>query len=209
MSRIAKEGEIIDGHLEFLHSLMERGGPEPRDYYELDAWIAEVADQLKAGRLRDDDISRLVEGFGDAFSTETMQGFAFRKPHGYAGDFEIIERIYERYTSDQAKLNKWDVYWQQHSAAHAVRNRVNVFADELGRVCSERGAEVMHVLNLASGPGRDMKQFFELNPSANVHFDCVDQDQNAIEYAKNLCKESMQRIRGTDLVSQFECTEVS
>jgi len=39
---------------------------------------------------------------------------------------------------------------------------------------------------LASGPCRDLKEFFEVHPSAPVTFDCVELDKNAIAYAKGL-----------------------
>jgi len=46
----------------------------------------------------------------------------------------------------------------------------------------------LEVLNLACGPGRDMLLFFENNPDAQVHFDCIEQDQNAVNHAQALCQ---------------------
>lgn len=128
---------------------------------------------------------------GEAVSVETMQGFVLQKPHGYAGDYEIIDRIYTRYVSDKVHLSKWDVYAQKHSSAHAVRNRVEYLCRLLEK--KQHAAPVLEVLNLASGPGRDMLKFFENNPEVQVHFDCIEQDQNAVNHAKALCKDFLHK----------------
>lgn len=182
----------MDHHFEFLKHLVDKGGPDAEDFYDLDCWIAEIAEHTKKGSLTADDLKRLRDVLGEAFTAETMQGFAFQKPHGYAGDYEVIDRIYMRYVSDKAHLSQWDVYWQGHAAAHAVRNRIQYFCQQLEK--KQYAAQIAGgVLNLASGPGRDMLQFFENNPDAQVHFDCIEQDQNAVNHAKALCKDFLHK----------------
>src|SRR5688572_16120098 len=113
----------MNHHFNFIKPLIAKGGPDIDDYVELDSWIEETYDHIKSNNLDKDQLNKLIETFGDAFSKETMQGFAFQKPHGYAGDFEIIDRIYQRYVSNKPHLTKWDEYWQNQAAADAVRNR--------------------------------------------------------------------------------------
>lgn len=182
----------MNHHLTFLQNLVSKGGPDVRDYYELDAWIAEIAEQVKAGKMSRDDLVCLRDTLGDALSEATMQGFVFQKPHGYAGDYEIIDRIYRRYVSDHAHLSRWDVYMQEHAAVHAVRNRVTYFYQLLQSVIGLFGK--VEILNLASGPGWDMLQFFESNPGASVHIDCIEQDQNAVNHASKLCCDYLHKI---------------
>lgn len=186
----------MDMHIEFLQHLVDKGGPDVQDYYDLDAWIAEIAEHARKGNLKPDDLKRLRDVLGEAISVETMQGFVFQKPHGYAGDYEIIDRIYNRYVSDKAHLSKWDIYMQDHAAVHAVRNRVQYFCRLLqGKQYASRIAEGgSEVLNLASGPGRDMLQFFEGQPDTPVHIDCIEQDQNAVNHATALCKQHLHKI---------------
>nr|VFJ65759.1 MAG: hypothetical protein BECKFW1821C_GA0114237_100838 [Candidatus Kentron sp. FW] len=86
-------------HKKYLQSLIRKGGPAPEDYYDLDAWIIEVWEQAKVGLIGEAERKDLIGLLGDAASVETMQGFTLQKPHGYAGDFEIIDRIYEHYVS--------------------------------------------------------------------------------------------------------------
>ena len=164
------------------------------DFYDLDAWIAEIAEQSRSGSLSSADLSRLREVLGEAISVETMQGLVFHKPHGYAGDYEIIDRIYTRYISDKTHLSMWDVYMHYQTAVHAVRNRVEYMRQQLNKKINASYVGRVEVLNLASGPGRDMLKFFEVNPGAQVHFDCIDKDQKAVDYAKELCADFLHKI---------------
>lgn len=178
-------------HQGYLRWLVSKGGPSEEDYYDLDAWIIEVSEQVRQGRISEQEKAGLIELFGPAFSPATMQGFAYCKPHGYAGDFEIIDRIYQGYVAEHQDLSNWDVYWQGHAAADAVRNRV----DYLHRLIDARAPGRVRVLNLASGPGRDMLGYFRHASRQDVHFDCVEQDPNAVEHAKDLCRDHLDRIR--------------
>lgn len=182
-------------HYNFAESLVAKGGPDPEDYADLDAWFAEIGDHLRCDGFTQDETKKLIQTFGDAFSVETIQGHVFRKPHGYAGDFEIIDRIYQRYLSSCAHLTKWDQYAQSHPAAEAVRNRASYFIDQIQSHVRRKTPALVHILNLASGPGRDMLNFFSSNPAANVFIDCVEQDQNAIEHARILCKDHLASVR--------------
>lgn len=121
----------MDMHIEFLQRLVDKGGPDAEDFYDLDAWIAEIAEHARKGNLQPDDLKHLRDVLGEAFTVETMQGFVFQKPHGYAGDYEIIDRVYTRYISDKAHLSKWDIYAQEHACAHAVRNRMQYLSQLL------------------------------------------------------------------------------
>jgi extracellular factor (EF) 3-hydroxypalmitic acid methyl ester biosynthesis protein len=187
----------MNHHIEFLKHHVAKGGPNVEDFYDLDAWITEIAGQVSRGNLKAIDLSHLRETLGDAISTETMQGFVFQKPHGYAGDYEIIDRIYTRYISEKPHLSNWDIYMQDRPAVHAVRNRLEYFCRQL-EIVSETRNRLMgcraEVLNLASGPGRDMLVFFDSNPEANIHFDCVEQDQNAVNYAQFLCANYLHKM---------------
>ena len=195
MAASVEQGYRMKYHCEYASCLAAKGGPDPEDYAELDAWVAEIGDNLRHGRFSRDEMARLIEAFGEAFSVETMQGFAFRKPHGYAGDFEIIDRIYQRYSSSRPHLTRWDQYWQSHPAAQAVRNRVGYFIDQIQSRVGRASHKSIHVLNLASGPGRDMLHFFRGNPASEVVFDCVEQDRNAVEYAISICRDYLANVR--------------
>ena len=50
------------------------------------------------------------------------------------------------------------------------------------------------VLNVASGPARDLFDFFSQKNDRNIFFDNIEFDPLAISYAKNLCKDFLENI---------------
>jgi SAM-dependent methyltransferase len=162
-----------------LRRLCERDGPAEADYPALDALIRVGHRHLLEGELSRDDVDSILTGLGDAFSVGTLQGMALRKPHGYAGDFEMIEKIYANCVSPDPALQKWDLYFHHQAAPKAVRNRKVYFTQLL-----EALPPGSRVLNLGVGPGRDMHDYFRSCPSPDVHIECIDVDRHAIDYAK-------------------------
>lgn len=147
-----------------------------------------------SGEIGPDGMAVLHRAFGEAFSTRTLQGFSFRKPHGYAGDFEIIDRIYGGYICPDPHLAAWDRYYQYQAAPQAVRNRKAYFLDLFRRMRRPEGRS-LEVLNLASGPGSDMRELLRSHWGAGLRFDCVEQDPAAIAHASLACREASDRIR--------------
>jgi len=128
---------------------------------------------------------------GAAFGSETMQGLGIRKPYGYAGDFEMIDRIYQYMICENEHVRRWDEYFQSREACKAVRNRKNYFIQLLNQMVAQHGS--LRVLNVGSGPARDV---LEYNAGGNGHvkFDCVDMDPAAIAYAKDVCADVIENI---------------
>lgn len=193
--KISKVKFPIEHHLAFIQKLVDRGGPDPSEYYEFTEWLNTIHQGLKKGVLFKKDLKLLREAMGEALSILTLQGFVFIKPHGYAGDYEIIEKIYLEHTSSNPDLRKWDLYFQLQKAPVAVRNRKEYFLDLLN------GLENVHppatrkrILNIASGPARDLFDFFSQNNDSRLIVDNLDFDPLAISYAKNLCKDFLEKI---------------
>jgi len=78
----------------------------------------------------------------------------------------------------------------------AVRNRVQYFISLLNGVDSLNQQNTRkRVLNIASGPGRDLFNFFsQTTDDSKVFVDNVEFDPLAISYAKNLCKDYLEKI---------------
>jgi extracellular factor (EF) 3-hydroxypalmitic acid methyl ester biosynthesis protein len=127
-------------------------------------------------------------------SDKTMQGLAFVKKHGYAGDFEIIDKIYTKWHSDNPEFHTWDQYFHNQTAPQAVRNRKEFFKETLRELALENCNDSIHVLNLASGPCRDIFEFFEETQDLRFRFTCIELDPNAIAYAKNLLGAYAERV---------------
>lgn len=177
-------------HLAYVETLVDRGGPRTSEYAAFNSWLDDVAEDLRTGRMSVADLAALRRAFGPALSsTKTMQGLSYSKPRGYSGDFEIIDRIYRHYVTTDPTLRNWDLYCQAQSAARAVRNRKTYFIELLHRLQKENHAAELPVLNLASGPCRDVFEFFSRHGhnGSRIAFECVDSDADAIEFARSMC----------------------
>jgi extracellular factor (EF) 3-hydroxypalmitic acid methyl ester biosynthesis protein len=179
--------EIIPNQnaIERLISLIEKGGPEVNEYKE----VTHIWDDLIFG---EETISpqvfsknNLIRLFGIDFLNQTAQGFGFRKPHGYSGDFEIIDYIYQKKTNQDLRYKKWDRYFHAQQSCKAVRNRKRYFIN-LVKNKSSKIDRPLRILNIASGPCRDVLELLEQIPEENVKIHCVEMDPKAIQYARNL-----------------------
>ncbi len=169
----------------YLDTIVTNGGPDIEDYLPV-ANALNVIHQheyvIKDGISTRTRTLQPFEGFLQRHwkifrTTASMQGFAYAKPHGYAGDFEIIERIYNRSVTHLDHLRKWDIFWQRNPAAEAVRNRaalVNRFIEE------QRPASL---LSVGCGPALDIRDAASSNPDL-IRIDFLDNDEKAIVRAK-------------------------
>ena len=173
-------------YIHYIQTLIERGGPQPEDYPALDAWISQLYIALDSGALPSDTIGHVRSAFASVLSPSTMHGFAYTKPYGYAGDFEIIDRHYLTDIASEPHLATWDRYWHAGAAACAVRNRKTYFHDLLRHHAEAAGGRRLNVLNVASGPARDVFEFLS-GGTHDVHFECIEHDPRAIAHATNLC----------------------
>ena len=171
--QVAKK--LTEEHVAFLENVMLKGGPEQRDYKKFNQLVNSL-DESGIEELRDI-LSPVLS------NTETMHGFAYSKPFGYAGDFKIIDMIYENKVTSDPRYKNWDIWWNSEYASQAVRNRKDYFIN----LCTELEKESegpKEVLILGSGPATDIYEYFVKNPDSNLTFDLIDLDENAIEYAK-------------------------
>ena len=56
------------------------------------------------------------------------------------------------------------------------------------------GSRPIRVLNIASGSVRDMFEFLNHSSNGKLQFDCIEFDQNAINYAAALCSKYLEQI---------------
>jgi SAM-dependent methyltransferase len=173
---------------------VDRGGPSRGEDADFHAIVRQLA-ELSPESGNPETIAAVRDWVGPALSGETLQGFALRTPHGYAGDFEMIDRIYRYHISADPALANWDLFFHRQTAPRAVRNRKTYFHDLLDRHSARRSP--LDVLKIASGPGRSMFEWLGKNPDAPVSIDCVDIDPVAIDFARNLNRAFLDRITFT------------
>ena len=186
-------------HIDDATQWVKRGGPDPTDYDEFNLWLKEIAGEVEEGHVASQTLKDFQDAFGDALSAQTLQGISLTKPRGYAGDFEVIDRVYQRSLTTNPDLIKWDNYFLNTRAAKAVRNRKEYFINLINALVEESASDHVPILNVASGPARDVFEFLTQHKEGGqhnkrVHFDCVEFDEVAILYAQTLCFEHLNEV---------------
>ena len=189
-------GKTFNDFLTYLRNLVSAGGPEPEEYDRITSSLQNLSVIIGSCGLRHDHIRKIRDALGPAMTTESMQGFALHKLYGYAGDFDIIDRIYTQRVSSDARIARWDRFFHNTHAPIAVRNRKTYFKKLLNELLARhKGAtQPIRVLNVASGPARDLYEFFCEHGDPRIHFDCIETDPLAINHASLLCKDFLEQI---------------
>lgn len=163
-------------------SLAER--PDNEAFNQMDRYVDRLARAYRRGDLSPEDLETIRRA-DSAFLLNTVQGHGLRKPFGYAGDFMMIDMIYTQQTSKEPAYRGWDEYFHQQAAPRAVRNRKAYFKEWVARSVRTRGAT--RLLNVASGPGRDLAEAYAaLRRPTQLQTTCVELDPRAIAYAEVL-----------------------
>jgi SAM-dependent methyltransferase len=180
---------------EQLGEWIQRGGPHPRDYGQLNRAIRRLGDEVRAGHIQHAEIRSTLKRVALQHFQGTMQGASILKKHGYSGDFEIIDQIYQVQVSADPMQRRWDLFFHAQSAPNAVRNRKAYFHQLLRTHAARCEHAPLRVLNIASGPARDLREWFDANPDASVQVDCIELDPQAIAFSKQLCARYLDRIQ--------------
>jgi hypothetical protein len=120
-----------------------------------------------------------------------LQNRARTKPRGYAGDYELLNCIYERRTSDEALGRLFDRYFQNQAAPQAVRNRMSMMTGWIAEALHSRIVShqnrLLKVAFMGSALGleiRDACLQLDANLRKQLHAVLVDMDPDALDYAK-------------------------
>lgn len=179
---------------DLLRELIAAGGPMPAEYALLTRTLRLLGDAVRAKVIARDDVIAYAQDITSRHLEGTMQARALGKKYGYSGDYEMIDAIYTLRTAPEPHLRKWDLYFHAQAAPNAVRNRKSYFHHLLHAHTAGRPKEALRVLNVASGPGRDVREWVLDNPEREVFFDCVDAEIHAIECAKKMCAPFAHRV---------------
>ncbi len=175
------ETQVItyDDVITFLDQLIRKGGPDNQDDY--DRFTALANDLTK------EDLDEIRNGIRFALDEHTLMGHGYVKPYGYAGDFMLIEKIYQNVVNPDPRYRNWDIFFHQQPGAVAVRNRKQYFIQTCKNLLAEK--KNAKVLILGSGPATDVYELLSTTGRKDIKFDLVDLDQNAIDYSmkKNDC----------------------
>jgi extracellular factor (EF) 3-hydroxypalmitic acid methyl ester biosynthesis protein len=190
-----REVHLLTQFDDLFQDFLAKGGPLPPEYGLLNRAIRHLADAIQAGAVVQGDVLAYVRDTTQRYLPGTMQAEALERKYGYSGDFEIIDHIYTRHVSADPKLRLWDLFFHAQAAPVAVRNRKAYFKQLMTDHLAARAGSRLEMLNVASGPCRDLREFFLEQPEAKVSVDCVDMDARAIDYGSRLCAPWLDRIR--------------
>lgn len=153
-----------------------------------------LGDAVRARLIAKEEVLAYASDITHRHLSGTMQARALSKKYGYSGDFEMIEAIYSMEISQEPDLRRWDLYFHSQAAPNAVRNRKTYFHHLLSAHSQNLQKKPIRVLNVASGPARDVREWVLDHPEKEVFFDCVDAEIHAIERAKKMCAPFAQRV---------------
>lgn len=164
----------IESFKDRIVEIVLNNGPHESEYKELDEIINRI-NTLDEGKEFRQLISNVLEN-------DTVFGHTFKKPFGYAGDFLLIEKIYQKYETHDPLFKRWDKFYHSHDATEAVRNRKSFFIKKVKELVTNQ--QQVDILILGCGPATDVYEFFsQTDQRYNIKFDLVDIDSHAIEYA--------------------------
>jgi extracellular factor (EF) 3-hydroxypalmitic acid methyl ester biosynthesis protein len=133
---------------------------------------------------------------------------AYYKPRGYAGDYLMMEMIYKNEPEGDGRLGTLVDTWCLNTApAKAVRGRRKLLREQLELHATARieaGAPV-RIMNLASGPSRELFDFLSRCPDTGaVAATCIDADPQALAYTdqnvNNTAHQALIRLMNDNVV---------
>jgi hypothetical protein len=132
------------------------------------------------------------------YSSEIMDK-GYKKYRGYPGDFEMMHYVYGNQPCSRSLLGRYfDVYFLNNAYAVAVRGRKNKMVAILRATLEGHAGKSLRILNLPCGPARDVQEFVGspgLRTDVAVEIVCVDQDLEALEYARAAIKDIPSNIK--------------
>lgn len=116
------------------------------------------------------------------FELSACMRHALAKPRGYAGDYQMLTCVYNRQPLSTGLGGYLDRYFLNTELGRAVPLRLEMARAFLIEEAQRRKS--MTVLNIASGPGREYQNGWDLPDGCEVKVACVDQDPAAIEFVQ-------------------------
>ncbi len=131
-----------------------------------------------------------VKRFRKVFMRGCYGPWSITKPLGYAGDFKIIDDIYQNNPSTTGFDRLFDNYFMMSAISVAVRNRKEDFKRLIIDFINKRKGQLTRIMNLGFGSCREIKEIISSNALSNKDaiFDCYDYEIKAMEFAKYLLK---------------------
>src|SRR5262245_14813883 len=158
----------------------------PRVAANIDAWLEGLAELRLWGSENRLPSSELWNVAGHLLSRGWLLNQARSKPRGYAGDYEMLARIYENRLCGDPLGQMLDRYFQAQAAPQAVRNRMGMIVEWIVESADvQEGPLRVAVVGSAFGMEiRDALTRLDEMPRAAIWVTLLDLDPVAIDFAR-------------------------
>ncbi|NLX98740.1 MAG: hypothetical protein GXY83_21485 [Rhodopirellula sp.] len=137
----------------------------------------------EANQLPSSELWRIA---GPLLARGRLQNHARTKPHGYAGDHEMLTRIWQRSCCEDPLGGVFDWYFLSQAAPEAVRARLEQIASALAMHCLDRERQDYCVVSVGSGAAIDIREGLLALPESRrrrVRVRLLDLDPHALDFA--------------------------
>jgi cyclopropane fatty-acyl-phospholipid synthase-like methyltransferase len=141
-------------------------------------------------------INKIKDAFRELIGEYIYRGLivkrGFEKPRGYPGDYKVIEEVYDNIPLSTKIGYYSDKYFLSNEYAVAVRNRKDKMREILSDLLVKESNKPVRILNLACGSCREIKEALadkSLKIRNRLSFSLLDQDEEALDFAKNYLKD--------------------
>lgn len=175
----------IQNSIHFLNTMIKKGGPQPHDYPFFNQVLENLSKSIESKEVSKEDLKPIYRLFDAEFLEKSVHGHSYRKPFGYAGDFLVIDKVYQKEVHPE--YQRWDEFILNHRTCEGIRNRKEYFKKLLTKICQTSNLAKIELLNVASGPARDLLELYtSCKETEKLYTHCVEYDPNAITYASKL-----------------------
>ena len=148
--------------------------------------IQDVLEYSRISKRHRTEISEIIrEKFSRLYAESGIINHALSKPHGYAGDYEILEYIYDlkphkdTVTDIGLTIDKWALMLSLPRAVRSRKNALYFWLTEYGRAATS----TMQILSIGSGSARELREL-PCDILEKMDITLIDKDRNSLEFAK-------------------------
>jgi SAM-dependent methyltransferase len=205
LDKLSAAINIFDKEMELLYNKIQTIGLNNEIQNQLNKVVISLINKCKAidnshtDKLSLSELSQLKSAFRNSTFKWFMQSYCIRrsydKPQGYAGDFDIIDRIYRNAPTGKNIGLALDKYYLDNVGSHAMRSREIFIVEKVSSFIQNRKTEKnkqLSVIDIGSGPGRDIKDIFDI--TGPIKAVLIDRDQEALNYSEKVLSQYKNNI---------------
>jgi extracellular factor (EF) 3-hydroxypalmitic acid methyl ester biosynthesis protein len=184
--------DAFANELSYIANFEDRITLRVSDYFS--KMLSPVYDQIKETLegLPPEELNKYFDYFrknvGEIMYQSAYAHRAYNKPKGYAGDYEMMNHVYNRELRGNTLFAKClQRYFVDEPAGRAVRSRESYLRDKIKQCLIDfRGENKIRIFSVASGPAIEIQNLFSEKDfdSKKVEIHLLDQDLDALKHSQ-------------------------